>query len=72
MGVVQMISRGFHRLGLFLAGYAFLMGFIYSIFFVPSDDQSFGLALATTVAISVAVYGVARATGWVIGGFAAS
>jgi hypothetical protein len=38
MGVVQMISRGFHRLGLFLAGYAFLMGFIYSIFFVPSQS----------------------------------
>jgi hypothetical protein len=71
MGVMQMISRGFHRLGLFLAGYAFLMGFIYSIFFVPSDDQSFGLALATTVAISVAVYGVARATGRVISGFTA-
>jgi hypothetical protein len=69
MGVVQMISRGFHRLGLFLAGYALLMGFIYSIFFVPSHDQSFGLALA--IAISVAVYGVARATGRVISGFTA-
>jgi len=31
-----------------------------------------GLGLAMTLAVSLAVYGLVRAIGWVIGGFAAS
>jgi len=35
-------------------------------------SKALGISLAITLAASLAVYGVVRAIGWVIGGFAAS
>jgi hypothetical protein len=35
-------------------------------------SEALGVSLASTLAVSLAVYGVVRAIGWVVGGFAAS
>jgi hypothetical protein len=40
--------------------------------YVPIFLRHFGFWLAISAAISLAVYGIIRAIGWVIGGFAAS
>jgi hypothetical protein len=52
MSAAQSVSRGFHRLGIFIAVVLFLNGL--------------------AIAVSLAVYGLVRTIGWVIGGFAAS
>jgi hypothetical protein len=39
---------------------------------VGDFSEALGVSLASTLAVSLAVYGVVRAIGWVVGGFAAS
>jgi hypothetical protein len=41
-------------------------------FSYAASSPSLGIGLAITLAVSLAVYGVVRAIGWVIGGFAAT
>ncbi len=127
MTISQRLSRGFHRLGLFLAVIPMLVGGFYSYVYAVSeasrpsaeinskpalhiegygavplpqgfeqltkDEQNeivdqiadslrphwwiqfaetLTLGLAITLAVSLAVYGIVRAIGWVIGGFASS
>jgi hypothetical protein len=117
------LSRGFHRLALFLAAIPLLAGIAVSVFIAKETADSalqaqqvacahvedsapsggfftkklaeinaaestaacaravswgdqfsprLGIGLAITLAGSLAVYGIVRAIGWVIGGFAAS
>ena len=77
----QRVSRGFHRLAIFLAAIPLLVGLATS-FYVAKDVAdpentgpfliNFGTGLAITLAAALAVYCLVRAIGWVIGGFAAS
>lgn len=77
MSTSQRVSRGFHRLALFLAAIPLLIGTYFSIVIAYSGSSTEGdvtftqARLAITLAVSLAVYGVVRAIGWVIGGFAA-
>jgi hypothetical protein len=77
----QRVTRGFHWLGLFLAASLFVIG----LAFVVSNIMGVvGLYSPQTLIMRAAigfvglcwvcltVYGVIRAIGWVIGGFAAS
>ena len=119
------ISRGFHRLALFLAAIPLLIGGYFSVIYAVGEasmppaevwskpalkieglapmplgfdrltrdardelvdqladslrsqwwanfSKALGVSLAITLAASLAAYGVVRAIGWVIGGFAAS
>jgi hypothetical protein len=89
MGASPRLSRGFHRLALFLAAIPFLLGGAWSIIVAEGEADSarsqnmpetfsyaahflppLGLGLAITLGVSLAVYGIVRAIGWVIGGFA--
>jgi type IV secretory pathway VirB2 component (pilin) len=90
--MTQRVSRGFHRLGLFLAASPLFAGLAWSAYFVlaawrsspfswydfwaesPFDQILMFIVgpVAVAVAVALAVYGVVRAVGWVIGGFAAS
>ncbi len=74
----QKLSRGFHRLGLFLAAIPLLwvgltimaVGFRAgwaSAVDLPSSEVL--TTLLVTLGASLALYGVVRAIGWVIGGF---
>jgi hypothetical protein len=71
------LSRGFHRLALFLAAIPLLIGIAFlfiAILGASAGDVGklaprWALGSAITLAISLAVYGIVRAIGWVIGGF---
>jgi hypothetical protein len=64
----KQVSRGFHRLGVVLALLT-LLGFP---FLAPDNLAPPGFVIAVYALISLLVYGIVRAVGWVIGGFAAS
>ena len=90
MAISHRLSRGFHRLAIFLAAIPLLVGGYFSVLFAigfasrPTADVSLGhdwwikfaedlgLGIVITLAMTLAVYGIVRAIGWVIGGFAAS
>ena len=85
MSTSQRVSRGFHRIGVFLSTFVLGVGMVLIIsdairlrlWDVRLDDLPMvvggvvlgliGLALAC-----LALYGLVRAIGWVIGGFATS
>ena len=82
MSASQRVSRGFHRLGLFLAAIPLLVGGALVITSAIDKVPEFSwlsafaasvewLGLAITLAVTLAVYGLVRTIGWVIGGFAA-
>jgi hypothetical protein len=85
MSTSQRVSRGFHRLGLLLAGITLAIGLVLIAIDAvklklwdvgPSDVPVVVMGvLAGFIEVGIAclvVYGVVRAIGWVIGGFAAS
>jgi len=79
MSASQKLSRGFHRLALFLAAIPLLVGGYFSVFSALLEPSYAGhrlfplsIGFAITLAVTLAVYGVVRAIGWVVGGFAAS
>jgi len=85
MGTPQRISRGFHRVGVFLAAMIFAIGFTLIIsdavrlrlWDVRLDDLPMVLAsvllgLICLGLVCLALYGLVRAIGWVIGSFAAN
>lgn len=82
MGTSQRVSRGFHRLGLFLAAVPPLLVASFCLFVAVRAAFFGGLAsvslsqvittLLMAFAVSLAVYGLVRAIGWVVGGFTAS
>ena len=57
------IHRGFHRIGLVLAGLALLFAAFVA---VASTEKTFALFM---VAFAVFLYVAARAVGWVLNGF---
>ena len=75
MATSQKLSRDFHRLGLVLDAIPLVLGLgwtaltpvIYSNMFLHSLT-----GIAATFAATLAVYGIVRAIGWVIGGSVAS
>ena len=83
MATSQTLSRGFHWLGLLLAaslfviGLAFVVTDIMNVFghYWPNNPQT--LIMRGTIGfvglcwLCLSVYGIVRAIGWVIGGFAA-
>jgi hypothetical protein len=76
MSTSQRISRGFHRLGLLLAANTLLVvgGFFTLVYLHAPNGGGSGWVAGMLIALflSVAVYGVVRSIGWVIGGFMAS
>ena len=74
MAASQRVSRGFHRLALVVAAISLLVGGVSSAYVaVMEADYALGIILfAFALAASLAVYGIVRAIGWVIGGFAAT
>jgi hypothetical protein len=81
----QRVSRGFHRLGLIFAliAGAVRIGFIaHDVVTLRLWEVTYGdlpvvlfgalVGLVEVVVVCLAVYGIVRAIGWVIGGFAAS
>lgn len=76
MGTSQRVNRGFHRLAILLAAYAFLTAAVITIV-VAMEEHDLGLhclgaGALNGVIVGLVVYGLVRAIGWVIGGFAAS
>jgi hypothetical protein len=85
MATSQRVSRGFHRLGLFLAAITMVVGFVLIAMDVvhlklwdvganqlPMVIAGFLVGLLEVGLVCLAVYGLVRAIGWIIGGFAAS
>ena len=75
MATSQKVSRDFHRLGLVLAAIPLVLGLGWTALTPVIYSNMFPHALTgivTTFAATLAVYGIVRAIGWVIGGFAAS
>ena len=75
MSTSQRISGGFHRLGLVLAACHPTAAGRFSYVALGAVEPSASEVLTTvfvTLGVSFAVYGLVRAIGWVIGGFAAS
>jgi hypothetical protein len=85
MSTAQRVSRGFHRLGLLLAAILFLMGLVMvvadgvhlrlwetKLSDLPVVIGGVLIGLLGLSLACLAVYGIVRAIGWVIGGFAAS
>ena len=81
----QRVSRGFHRLGLSLAAILLVVGLaamaadavhlrLWDVSRGELPTTVFGVVMAMTgLALAcLALYGLIRAIGWVIGGFAAS
>ncbi len=76
MNTQKRISRGFHRLGIFLAAMvpAIYLAVLTGVFVnalvgaEPTGTLAFVLGL---IGLGLFIYGVVRAIGWVIGGFAA-
>ena len=74
MATSQKLSRDFHRLGLVLAAIPLVLGLGWTALTPVIYSNMFPHALtgiATTFAATLAVYGIVRAIGWVIGGFVA-
>ena len=79
MNTQQRIGRGFHRLGIFLAAMvpAILLAVMAGLFVIEvavaePTGLSFTLAVVLgLIFLGLFIYGVVRAIGWVIGGFAA-
>jgi hypothetical protein len=92
MAASQRFSRGFRRLGLFLAAIPLLAALAWSAYFMLAAWRSSGISwhdfwaetpfdqtlvfivgpAAVALPVALAFYGLIRAVGWVIGGFAAS
>jgi hypothetical protein len=85
MSTSQRVSRGFHRVGLFLAAITMLVGFLViglDVVHLKLWDIRLGDVPMVAVALLIgllevslaclAVYGLVRAIGWVISGFVAS
>ena len=86
MSTSQRVNRGFHRLGLLLAALVWTAHFMFaawkfsglswSDFWAASPlDQILAFYVeptAVALVVALAVYGVVRAIGWVIGGFTMS
>ena len=74
MATSQRISRGFHRIGLVLAALGFCWGLYVGFQENPPGQTEGGFAqwVIFGAIISAIIYGLVRAIGWVIGGFAAS
>ena len=75
MSTTQRLSSGFHRLGIVLAAIPLVLGIAWTaltpVFY--SEIIPHALAgIAGTFAATLIVYGIVRAIGWVIGGFATS
>ena len=71
----QRVSRGFHRFAVFLAVFAFLAAATVTILIVIEKHDalhSLGAGAINGLIVGLVVYGLVRAVGWVIGGFAAS
>ena len=71
----QRLSRGFHQLGLVLAAIPLVLGRAWTALTPLMYSEMFKdglIGIAGTLAATLAVYGIVRAIGWVIGGFAAS
>ena len=74
MATSQKLCRDFHRLGLVLAAIPLVLGLGWTALTPVIYSNMFPHALtgiATTFAATLAVYGIVRAIGWVIGGLAA-
>jgi hypothetical protein len=84
-GSSQRVSRGFHRLGLIFALIAGVVriGFIaHDVVTLRLWEVTYGdlpvvffgalVGLVEVAVVCLAVYGLVRAIGWVVGGFAAS
>ena len=70
MATSQKLSRDFHRLGLVLAAIPLVLGLGWTALTPVIYSNMFPHALtgiATTFAATLAVYGIVRAIGWVIG-----
>ena len=62
----NMISKGFHRVGILLA----ILVFIFSLLFSTTDTQGFSLFdIIVSLIIALFVYSITRLVGWVIKGF---
>ena len=75
MATAHRLSRGFHQLGIVLAAIPLVLGIAWTALapVIYSWHDPHALAgIAGTFAASLAVYGIVRAIGWVISGFAAS
>jgi hypothetical protein len=83
MATSQRLSRGFHRLGLFLAAIVLAIGLGVSVADIvrlgPWGQDDIPVLILGVVSgliilglACLAVYGIVRAIGWVIGGFATS
>ena len=74
VGTSQRVSRGFHQLGTVLAAIPLVLGIaLTALAPVMYPGMIPPLAgIAGTLAASLAVYGIVRAIGWVIGGFVAN
>ena len=72
MATQQRLSRGRHRLGIVLAAIPLVLGIAWTALTpVMYPGMIPPLAgIAGTLATSLAVYGIVRAIGWIIGGFA--
>ena len=69
------LSRGFHQLGIVLAAIPLVLGIAWTALtpVIYPDVIPYALTgIAGTFAATLAVYGIVRAIGWVIGGFVAS
>jgi hypothetical protein len=74
MATSQRLSRGFHQLGIVLAAIPLVLGLAWTALapvMYPGTIPHALTGIAGTLAISLAVYGIVRAIGWVIGGLAA-
>ena len=75
MATSQRLTDGFHQLGIVLAAIPLVLGVAWTALtpVIYSDVIPHALTgIAGTFAASLAVYGIVRAIGWVIGGFVAS
>ena len=68
----QRVSRGFNRLAVLLAVLAFLRITFWNAPSSPNESVALLGAIIMGAAAGLIIYGLVRATGWVIGGFEAS
>ena len=64
----QRVSRGFHRLGLLLGSLAFMIAALLGL---GVSQGPIEIAFVVYVLVGLLTYGIIRAIGWIIGGFAA-
>ena len=75
MATQQRLSSGCHRLGIVLAAIPLVLGIAWTALtpvMYPGMIPHALTGIAGTFAATLAVYGIVRAIGWVIGGFVAS